>query len=52
MTPSVTAEGASSVGLITEARMRRAITSLQQAGLLKQGLTPQDFVDFAAMKAS
>nr|WSY49342.1 ABC transporter substrate-binding protein [Streptomyces sp. NBC_00886] len=52
MTPSVTAEGESSIGLITEARMRRAITSLQNAGVIQPGMTPQDVVDFAAMKRS
>ncbi|WP_406130862.1 ABC transporter substrate-binding protein [Streptomyces sp. NBC_00989] len=52
MAPSVTAEGESSIGLITEARMRRAITSLRNAGVIQPGLTPQDVVDFAAMKAS
>ncbi|WP_405969844.1 ABC transporter substrate-binding protein [Streptomyces sp. NBC_00988] len=52
MTPSVTAEGDSSIGLITEARMRRAITSLQNAGVIQPGMTPQDVVDFAAMKGS
>ncbi|MFI6466105.1 ABC transporter substrate-binding protein [Streptomyces sp. NPDC050538] len=52
MTPSVTAEGESSVGLITEARMRRAITSLQNAGVIQPGMTPQDVVDFTAMKGS
>jgi len=52
MTPAVTAEGESSIGLITEARMRRAITSLQNAGVVQPGMTPQDVVDFAAMKGS
>lgn len=52
MTPSVTAEGESSIGAITEARMRRAITSLQNAGVIQPGMTPQDVVDFAAMKGS
>jgi NitT/TauT family transport system substrate-binding protein len=52
MTPSVTAEGESSIGLITEARMRRAITSLQNAGVIQPGMTPQDVVDFTAMKGS
>ncbi|MFG2373339.1 ABC transporter substrate-binding protein [Streptomyces sp. NPDC048504] len=52
MTPSVTAEGESSIGTITEARMRRAITSLQNAGVIQPGMTPQDVVDFAAMKGS
>ncbi|WP_405995516.1 ABC transporter substrate-binding protein [Streptomyces sp. NBC_00986] len=52
MTPSVTAEGESSIGLITEARMQRAITSLQNAGVIQPGMTPQDVVDFAAMKGS
>jgi NitT/TauT family transport system substrate-binding protein len=52
MTPSVTAEGESSIGLITEARMQRALTSLQNAGVIQSGMTPQDLVDFAAMKAS
>ncbi|MGI5451949.1 ABC transporter substrate-binding protein [Streptomyces sp. CA-249302] len=52
MTPSVTAEGQASVGLITGARMKKAIASLQDAGLIRAGMTPQDFVDFAAMKAS
>ncbi|MFD4554328.1 ABC transporter substrate-binding protein [Streptomyces sp. NPDC058469] len=52
MTPSVTAEGESSIGLITEARMRRALTSLQNAGVIQPGMTPQDIVDFAAMKGS
>ncbi|WP_329243286.1 ABC transporter substrate-binding protein [Streptomyces sp. NBC_01478] len=52
MTPSVTAEGAENIGLITEARMRRALTSLQNAGVIQPGLTPQDVVDFAAMKTS
>lgn len=52
MTPSVTAEGESSIGLITDARMRRALTSLQNAGVIQPGMTPQDVVDFAAMKTS
>ncbi|MEV0483831.1 ABC transporter substrate-binding protein [Streptomyces sp. NPDC050508] len=52
MTPSVTAEGESSIGLITEARMQRALTSLQNAGVIQLGMTPQDLVDFAAMKTS
>ena len=52
MTPSVTAEGESSIGLITEARMQRAITSLQNAGVIQPGMTPQDVVDFAVMKGS
>ncbi|MET7574807.1 ABC transporter substrate-binding protein [Streptomyces sp. NPDC005492] len=52
MTPSVTAEGTESIGLITEARMQRAITSLQSAGVIQPGMTPQNVVDFAAMKAS
>ncbi|MFG2780403.1 ABC transporter substrate-binding protein [Streptomyces prunicolor] len=52
MTPSVTAEGESSIGLITEARMRRAIASLQNAGVVQPGMTPQDVVDFTAMKGS
>ncbi|MDV9173581.1 ABC transporter substrate-binding protein [Streptomyces sp. W16] len=52
MTPSVTAEGESSIGLITEARMQRALTSLQNAGVVQPGMTPQDLVDFAAMKSS
>ena len=52
MTPSVTAEGESSIGLITEARMQRAITSLQNAGVIQPGMNPQDVVDFAAMKGS
>ncbi|MFF4258315.1 ABC transporter substrate-binding protein [Streptomyces sp. NPDC001663] len=52
MTPSVTAQGRANIGMITEARMRRAISSLQKAGLIEPGMTPQDVVDFAAMKAS
>ncbi|WP_033280769.1 ABC transporter substrate-binding protein [Streptomyces sp. NRRL F-525] len=52
MTPSVTAEGESSIGLITQARLQRAITSLQDAGVIQPGMTPQDVVDFAAMKGS
>jgi len=52
MTPAVTAEGTENIGLITRARMQRALTSLQNAGVIQSGLTPQDVVDFAAMKAS
>ncbi|MEV6486399.1 ABC transporter substrate-binding protein [Streptomyces sp. NPDC051576] len=52
MTPSVTAEGTENIGLITETRMQRAIASLQSAGVIQPGMTPQDVVDFAAMKTS
>lgn len=52
MTPSVTAEGTENIGLITQARMRRALTSLQNAGVIEPGMAPQDVVDFAAMKTS
>ncbi|MFD7711515.1 ABC transporter substrate-binding protein [Streptomyces sp. NPDC059785] len=52
MTPSVTARGTSSVGLITEDRMRRAIATLRQQGLIRAGTTPQDYVDFDAMRTN
>jgi len=52
MTPAVTAEGTANIGVITEARMQRALTSLEKAGVIQPGMTPQDVVDFAAMKSS
>jgi len=52
MTPAVTAEGTANIGVITEARMQGALTSLEKAGVIQPGMTPQDVVDFAAMKSS
>ncbi|MGW0830295.1 ABC transporter substrate-binding protein [Streptomyces prunicolor] len=52
MTPAVTAEGTENIGLITQDRMERALTSLQNAGVIEPGMAPQDVVDFAAMKTS
>ncbi|MFJ6893049.1 ABC transporter substrate-binding protein [Streptomyces hokutonensis] len=52
MTPAVTAEGTANIGVITEARMQGALTSLEKAGVIQAGMTPQDVVDFAAMKSS
>jgi len=52
MTPAVTAEGTANTGVITEARMQGALTSLEKAGVIQPGMTPQDVVDFAAMKSS
>lgn len=52
MTPAVTAEGTANIGVITEARMQGALTSLEKAGVIQPGTTPQDVVDFAAMKSS
>ncbi|MGH1552932.1 hypothetical protein ACRAWF_15620 [Streptomyces sp. L7] len=52
MTPAVTAEGTANIGVITEARMQGALTGLEKAGVIQPGMTPQDVVDFAAMKSS
>jgi len=49
MTPSVTAQGQSQIGVITQDRMTKAIASLRDAGLVDAALTPQDVVDFAVM---
>jgi NitT/TauT family transport system substrate-binding protein len=50
MTPSVTAKDAGSkVGAIDRAHMARAIASLQKAGLIQPGVTPEDVVDFDVM---
>ncbi|MHC3469983.1 ABC transporter substrate-binding protein [Streptomyces sp. 7R007] len=52
MTPSVTAAGEASIGLITRARMQRALASLRDAGVIGAGMTPDDVVDFPAMTTS
>jgi NitT/TauT family transport system substrate-binding protein len=50
MTPSVTAtDSGSTVGAIDRARMTRTIASLQKIGLIQQGVTPEDVVDFDGM---
>jgi NitT/TauT family transport system substrate-binding protein len=50
MTPSVTAtDSGSKVGSIDTEHMARAIASLQKAGLIEPGVTPQDVVDFDVM---
>jgi NitT/TauT family transport system substrate-binding protein len=50
MTPSVTAtDSGSAVGAIDRARMTRTIASLQRIGLIQQGVTPEDVVDFDVM---
>ncbi|MFI1731869.1 ABC transporter substrate-binding protein [Streptomyces acidicola] len=50
MTPSVTARGeGSAIGLITRDRAARALASLRDAGLIGEGIDPQDVIDFNAM---